>query len=340
MGSDNMIKLIVAALLSFLFSFVLEVPFINLLYKIKFRDSEKLSVDFRGQQTLFNQLHGHKAGTPTGGGILIVVSSALFTALIYLLTQFNFNNTSAVLYFSMAAFGLLGFYDDAKKTLGKRASGALWCLRLKYKLLIQISLGLVIGFLLYQLLGLHTLWLPLLGTFDLGYLYVIYAAIVVVATSNAFNITDGLDGLSTGLLMISLLPFWYLASFSPFSGDVGLFIAVMLGALLAFLYFNIYPARIIMGDTGALALGAMLGVIALIVGQSFTLVIIGGVFVVEAASSLIQWGSMLLRNKRVFLIAPLHHHFEALEWPETKVTMRFWLAGIFLAFLGLFVALL
>lgn len=338
-----MLKLLAASLLSLGFSFLLEVPFINLLYKIKFRDTEKLSIDFRGQETLYNKVHGNnpgKVGMPTGGGILIIVSSALFTALVYIFTQYNFNDTAAVLYLAMGAFGLLGFYDDAKKLLGKRATGALWCLRMKYKLGIQVFLGLLIGYLIFTRLGLHTLWLPLLGNFDLGFLYIPFAAIVVVATTNAVNITDGLDGLATGLVMIALTAFWYLGSLGQFGGDLSLFIAVLIGSLSAFLYFNIYPARIIMGDTGALALGAMLGTVALLSGQALTLLIIGGVFVVEASSSLIQWGSMILRNKRVFLIAPLHHHFEALGWPETKVTMRFWLAGIFLAFLGLFIALL
>ncbi|MCX6784050.1 MAG: phospho-N-acetylmuramoyl-pentapeptide-transferase [candidate division WWE3 bacterium] len=335
-----MLKLIGASLLSFAFSFILAIPFINLLFKLKFKDSAKLSIDFKGHPTLFNQLHGGKVGTPTGGGILIIVSSAIFTALIYVFTKFHFNDTSFILYFSMVSFGLLGFYDDLRKFFGKSAPGALKMLRLPHKLALQIILGLVIGFLLFTRIGLHTLWLPLLGIFDLGYLYIPFAAIVVIATTNAFNITDGLDGLASGLLMIALIPFWYLSSSSALSGDIGLFIAVIIGSLAAFLYFNIFPARVFMGDTGALALGAMLATIALLSGHPVVLIVIGGIFVVEAVSSLLQWGSMITRNKKIFLIAPIHHHFEALGWPETKVTMRFWLAGIYLALLGIFVSLL
>jgi len=335
----NMLKLLAASLLSFGFSFLVAVPFINLLYRIRFRDTEKLSVDFKGQPTEFNKIHGSKVGTPVGGGILIILSSAIFTWLVYAGTQFNFNWTSGVLYLSLVLFGLLGFLDDLKKFLGTSAVGKLRYLKLKHKLLFQVVLGLIIGYVLYSSLGLHTLTLPLMGKFDLGVWYIPFAMLVIVATSNAFNITDGLDGLASGLLMIALTAFWYLAGQGSYSLDVGLFIAVLMGSLAAFLYFNIFPARIFMGDTGALALGAMLGTIALITGQVVALLIIGGVFVAEALSSLLQWWSMIFRNKRIFLIAPLHHHFEALGWPETKVTMRFWLVQVFLALLGIFVAL-
>lgn len=335
-----MLKLLGASLLSFGFSFILAVPFISLLYRLKFKDAAKLSIDFKGQPTLFNKLHGNKVGTPTGGGILIITSSAIFTALIYLFTKFHFNSTSLILYVSMVSFGLLGLYDDVRKFFGKSAPGALKMLRLPHKLAIQIILGLLIGYLIFAKVGLHTLWLPLFGIFDLGFLYIPFAALVVIATTNAFNITDGLDGLASGLLMIALIPFWYLTSGSTLNGDISLFIAVIIGSLAAFLYFNIYPARVFMGDTGALALGAMLGTIALLSGHPVALFVIGGIFVIEALSSLLQWGSMLTRNKKIFLIAPIHHHFEALGWPETKVTMRFWLVGIFLALLGIFISLL
>jgi len=169
--------------------------------------------------------------------------------------------------------------------------------------------------------------------------YIPFAAFVVIAMSNAFNITDGMDGLSTGLMIIALSAFWVLAQpFFEVSGDVLVFIAVLIGALLAFLYFNIYPARLFMGDTGSLAFGALLGVIALMTNQVMVLPFIGGVFVAEVSSSLIQLVSLKYFNKRVFSIAPLHHHFEAKGWDETKVTMRFWLVGTLLAFVGLLIA--
>lgn len=334
-------KFLGVLLLSSLFTGILTIPFINFLYWLRFRTPVYRSEDFMGRKSRFNELHGHKQGTPTGGGILLILSAFLFLTLFYSVTAFSFNWTSNILFLTMLLFGLLGLYDDTHKFFGFTKTG-IWGFRARYKLLMQIVFGLIIGWLLYSQMGLHSLHIPVFR-WDVilpPWLYVVLAAVVIVASTNAFNITDGLDGLATGLLLIALLPFWVLVSLSPFGNDLALFIAVIFGVMLPFLYFNIQPARLFMGDTGALALGAMLGVIALMSSNVVVWIIIGGVFVVEASSTLIQWGSFLLRHgKRVFLIAPLHHHFEALEWPEAKVTMRFWLAGIFLALIGLLMAL-
>ncbi|MFH1895878.1 MAG: phospho-N-acetylmuramoyl-pentapeptide-transferase [bacterium] len=341
-----MVKLLLVVLGSLSFTAFLTVPFINLLYKLKFKNPKAISEDMYGKKTIFNKLHGQKVGTPTGGGILIIGSAFLFSIVFYSLTRFAFNWTAAVLFLTMFLFGVLGFYDDYKKFFGKgKDKGVFWGLRFKHKLIIQIIFAAIIVFFLNQKMGLSAVRLPLMGSVDFGWWYIPFAVSVIVGTCNAFNITDGLDGLSSGLLLIALAPFLYLTSFSNYGGDVGLFIAVIVGPLLTFLYFNIYPARLFMGDTGALALGAMLGVIALLTNQAVALIFIGAVFVVEACSTLIQWASIILVHKgklekKVFKIAPLHHHFEALGWPETKVTMRFWLAGAFFATLGLLVALL
>lgn len=333
-------KFLAILLSSLVFTGALSIPFINLLYRLKFRNPKVESKDFLGRHTLFAKLRGGKIGTPTGGGILIIGATFLFTVIFYSLTRFELNWTSHILFLTLFSFGLLGFYDDLQKFLSFKKKG-FFGFRIRYKFLVQWTLGLGIGWLLYSKMGLDSIWLPFGGRWDLGVGFVVLAAAAIVATSNAFNITDGLDGLAGGLLMIALAPFWYLASLSPFGGDITLFIVVLLGSLLAFLYFNIYPARIFMGDTGALAFGAMLGVIALMADRVLVLPIIGGVFVVEALSTILQLGSMHLRGgKRVFKIAPLHHHLEALGWHETKVTMRFWLAGVFLAILGTFIALL
>lgn len=334
-----MYKLFGILILSSLFTGALIIPFINLLYKLKFRNPKYKSEDFIGRKTLFNKLHGWKVGTPTGGGILIIVSAFLFSLIFYAVTKFTINWTAIILFFTLFSFGLLGFYDDIQKFFNLERTG-IWGLRFRYKFVIQWVLAFVIGYLLFSKMNLNSIYVPIFNfQFPISNFYPIFAALVIVATSNAFNITDGLDGLSTGLLLIALSAFWYLAGFSIHHGDIQLFIAVLMGALLSFLYFNIYPARLYMGDTGALAFGAMLGVIALMIEQSLVLVIIGGVFVAEAASSIIQIASFALRKgEKVFLIAPLHHHFEAKGWDETKVTMRFWLTGAVLAFVGLFVA--
>ena len=333
-------KLLAVLLTSALFTGALIVPFINLLYWLRFRTPVYPSRDFLGRKTKFNELHSHKKGTPTGGGILLILSAFLFLALFYGFTQYRFNWTSNILFLTMFLFGLLGLYDDIQKFFGFTKKGV-WGFRARYKILLQAIFGAVVGWLLYSQMGLHSVFIPFVQSQLIlpAWIYISFAVLVIVASTNAFNITDGLDGLSTGLLLIALVPFWVLTSSTSFGADLSLFIAVIFGVMLPYLYFNIHPARLFMGDTGALALGAMLGVMALMSNQVVAWIFVGGVFVVEASSTLIQWGSFLFRHgKKVFLIAPLHHHFEALGWDETKVTMRFWLAGILFALLGLFVA--
>lgn len=341
---EDMFKLFGILILSSIFTGILIVPFINLLYKLKFQIPKMASVDQLGRKSLYNKIQGdRKKGIPEGGGILLVFSAFLFTLLFYAVTDYVVNWTSIILFFTLFSFGVLGFYDDWKKFFSKQDL-SLWIFAFKYKLAIQIILGLVIGWLMYTKMNLHILNIPILTvvwsiTWDLGWWFIPFAALVITATSNAFNITDGLDGLSSGLLVIALVTFWSLALSSPFGGDVSLFIATIIGTFLVYLYFNIFPARLILGDTGALSFGAMLAVIALMINQTLILPIIGGVFMVEAGSSLIQIFSFKYRGgKRVFKIAPLHHHFQAIGWEETKVVMRFWLAGVVLAFVGLFLA--
>jgi phospho-N-acetylmuramoyl-pentapeptide-transferase len=335
-----MSKLLGILLLSFTTTFVLAVPFINLLYKLKFqRQRESGQKNIFGEVTsIVNRLHNWKVGTPNAGGILIILVSIFFSAIFYGLTKFEINWTANILYFTMLSFGTLGLYDDARKFFGYKQSGV-WGLRIRYKFALQWLIALVVGLALYVQMDLHTLMLPLGYEIDLGSFYPVFAALVIVATVNAVNLTDGLDGLANGLLIIALAAFWLLATYTQL-GDVTVFIAVMMGSLLAFHYFNIFPARVWMGDTGALALGGMLAVIALILNQVFVLPFIGVVFMIETLTTLIQWTSKALRGKKVFIATPIHHHFEAKGWDETKVTMRFWLAGGVGAFVGLFVALI
>lgn len=334
-------------MVSFLITFVLAVPFINLLYRLKFQRQKEAQKDIFGQITsVVNRLHGWKVGTPNAGGVLIIVVSIVLSVIFYklvpgydILTQKDgINWSSAILYLTLIAFGLLGLYDDIRKFYGFSAQGA-WGLRTRFKFFLQWVIALIIGYLLYKEVGLNSISVPVLNsTLNLGAWYIPFAAGVIVATTNAVNIADGLDGLAVGLIVIALLPIWYLAGIH--NQDVSLFIAVILGSLLAFLYFNIFPARVWLGDTGALALGAMLATIALLIDSSLILPFVGLVFVIEASSSLLQWISKATRGgKRIFIAAPIHHHFEAKGWDETKVTMRFWLVGSVSAFFGLFVAL-
>lgn len=342
-----MTDLLFILLSSFAITFVLAVPFINLLYKLKFQRQREMQKDIFGMITsIVNRLHGWKVGTPNAGGVLIILVSIVLSAIFYKVVPgydirtklYGVNWVSVSLYLTLVLFGLLGFYDDVRKFYGFALFGA-WGLRLRYKFILQWLFALFVAWILYTKLDYSSIYIPVFDTdLELGSLYVFFAAFVIVATTNAVNITDGLDGLATGLTVIALVVFWVLAS-TVGQVDTVLFIAVMIGSLLAFLYFNIFPARVWLGDTGALALGAMLAVIALLLNASLILPFVCFIFVIEAASSLLQWGSKIMRGgKKIFLAAPIHHHFEAKGWDETKVTMRFWLAGAVSAFIGLFIA--
>jgi phospho-N-acetylmuramoyl-pentapeptide-transferase len=257
-----------------------------------------------------------------------------------------------VVFCSLILYGLLGLYDDIKKFFGYHKE-KFWGLRIRYKLILQILIAVLLGWLVYQHLGAGgsvSVYIPFFGDISLSApIYTAFAALTIVATANAFNITDGLDGLASGMLVMTLL---VLLTISLAVGGQGVFhatsypagltsvIGLWLGSILAFLYFNIYPARVWMGDSGALAFGASLAVLALLLGIPILFIIIGGLYVVEAVSSIIQMASRKYWGRKVFLIAPIHHHFEAKGWPETKVTMRFWLIGAVFSLIGLFIYLL
>lgn len=333
-----MIKLFGVLLFSFLATLLAAIPFINLLYRLKFLRQKEKKEDVLGEEnSLVNKLHAWKVGTPNAGGLLIVIVTIILSAFFYQFTKYKVNLTALVLYFTLVSFGLLGFYDDIHKFVGHKKGT--YGLRMRYKLLLQIALGLGIGWVLYNKMFIETISLPLVGALNLGPYYMAYAALVIVASSNAVNITDGLDGLATGLVIIALSVFWVLNTWFGLA-DVSVFIAVIIGSLLAFLYFNIFPARVWLGDTGALSLGAMIAVIALLINQTFPLLFIGGIFVLEAASSLLQILSKQLGGEKIFIAAPFHHHLEAKGWDEAKIVMRFWLAGAVFAFLGLFASLI
>jgi len=335
-----MVELLGILLVSFLATLLAAVPFINTLYKLKFQRQREAQKDLFGHFTsIVNRLHGWKVGTPNAGGILVILITIIFSAIFYKITLFSLNWTAYILYVTLVGFGLLGLYDDIRKFYGFKQTGA-WGLRIRYKVLLQLIISFFIGYLLFAKMSLSSVHVPLVNyDFELGSWYILWVAIVVFATTNAVNIADGLDGLATGLTLFALSAFWVLSSQTNL-GDVSLFIAVTVGSLLAFLYFNIYPARVWLGDTGALSIGAMLAVIALMIDASLVLPFVGIMFVLEAASSLLQMFSKAVLKKRIFIAAPLHHHFEAKGWDETKVTMRFWLAGAVSVFIGLFIALI
>ncbi|OGX23152.1 MAG: phospho-N-acetylmuramoyl-pentapeptide-transferase [Omnitrophica WOR_2 bacterium RIFCSPHIGHO2_02_FULL_45_21] len=291
------------------------------------------------------KLHSAKAGTPTMGGILILAS---ISAAVLLWADLK---NSYILFTLVATLGLglIGFLDDYIKLSKKRSRG----LTISGKFILQAGIGLLIGYFasLDRNLG-PRLDVPFFKNIilDLGFFYIPFVALVVVSSSNAVNLTDGLDGLAIGCTIMVALTYAILSyvsghavfsnylfiPFIPGSGELTVFCASILGASLGFLWFNCFPASVFMGDIGSLSLGGAIGTIAVFVKKEFLLIIVGGIFVVEALSVILQVGSFRLRKgKRIFKVAPLHHHFQVLGYPESKIIVRFWIVGIILAVLTL-----
>lgn len=327
-------RLLGLLLLSFSITAVLVVPFIDLLYRLKFRRVRQKTVD----QPLFNKFHNHKVGTPVGGGFLVIVVTVLLSFFLLPIAGQPLDGQFFALAIAFLGFGALGLYDDVNKFLEAPKTGV-WGLRMRQKFVIQWVLGLIVGAVMYFVLGYDNLFVPGLGNFNLGIAYIAFAALVVVAFSNAVNITDGLDGLAGGSLVICLLGFLVLAS-SLVNPTLQVFLGIWIGSMFAFLYFNVYPARIIMGDVGALAFGAALGVVALLTAKVFAIVIIGGIFIVELLSSAMQLSSKRFLHKKIFPVAPLHLYLQTRGWEEPKIVMRFWLIGAIFVFFGVWLSLL
>lgn len=334
-------------LFSFTINAALIVPFINVLYSLKFQRPGRGTADFMGTvNSIFNRLHKKKAGTPVGGGLLIIVATTiLFTLVAGMLrlvgadmqSVYDYRGEINVIFATFILYGLLGLYDDIIKFFGKSSNlvGISW----RFKLIAQVVIGLGIGWYLFSNLGISIINIPYFGVLDLGWFFVPFSAFIIVAFSNAVNVTDGLDGLAGGLLMITLFALIILAT-SILDTPITLFIALWLGGILAFLYFNTYPARITLGDVGALSFGATLAVIGLLLGKIIAVAVIGSLFILEIASSSIQMFGKRFLGRRLLPLSPVHLWLQSIGWEETKIVTRAWLAGIILALLGLWLAFL
>lgn len=329
--------------LSFVFwltglSFVLAIaatPFLtDLLYANKVWKKARDTSITGEKAPVFAKLHAekHRRHVPTMAGVLIWGIVAVVTLI------FNLDRAGTWLPLAMmVAAGLLGLLDDyVNITWTDR--GGIKGIRSSVKFFAQILIAGIGAWWFYSKLGFDILHVPGIGDYSLGVWYVPLFILVIVASINAVNITDGLDGLAGGLLAIVFTAY---AVIALTQGNVALaaFCGTMVGAVLAYTWFNIYPARFFMGDTGSLATGATLGAVAMLTNTALPLIVIGGVFVIETLSSIVQIASKKLFGRKVFISAPLHHHFEALGWPETKVTMRFWVIGAVCAVIGLVIAL-
>lgn len=332
---------------SLIIHFLLIIPFIDFLYRRKLQRADQKTLDAFDKPTpIFDKYNQHKVGTPVGGGMLVILITTILT--IFFLCLFylfevelhsnypSFLSEIIVILFTFISFALLGVYDDLTKIFFWQEKN-FFGLRLRHKLILEIVIAMVISAWLFFEMKISIIYIPFFGVFNLSYYYMIFSTFVIVAFANAVNITDGLDGLATGVLTIAMLAFWSVAK-SIIDVPTSIFLAVWIGGALAFLYFNIFPARLFLGDTGALSFGATFAVIGLILGKSFALPIIGGVFVIEIATSAIQLLHKRFAHKKFFPAAPFHLHLQYLGWEEPKIVMRLWIAGIVFAIVGLMIA--
>ncbi len=335
---------------SFCVTSALIVPFIDMLYRLRFQRQRQKTIDAFGQlSAIFDRFHGHKAGVPVGGGfLLIMVITSIFAVLLPLLKGLGITVTNVypivpeitILFFSFLSFGAIGLYDDVKKFFGVKKS-KFFGLRMRHKFLLQLASAGITGAMMYFWLGIDFVNIPFLNLDEvyLGPFFILYATFVIVAFANAVNITDGLDGLAAGVLLFCFFGLWVLSA-SILDTTMSLFIALIIGSLIAFLYFNIFPARIFMGDVGALAFGAILATMGLLLGKSIALVIIGGIFVAEITSSLLQLMSKKFLKKKLFPVAPIHLWLQLVGWEEPKIVMRAWITGIILTAIGVWLAMI
>lgn len=342
------------ALLACLISFILTVAFAPRV--IRALISLKIGQPIRTAEEVHKlaELHGAKAGTPTMGGVLIVGAMLAAT----LLCADMSNPFILACLFVTVGLGLLGFRDDYLKVTKKTSDG----ISARKKLIVQFLVGFLgVAFLFlypeaHPRVELHdyvsSLFIPFYGPVTLPwYVYLPFGMVVIVSASNAVNLTDGLDGLASGCsvttgisyaVIAALCGHWMMADslgipFHPAAAEISIFMMAAVGACLGFLWYNCYPAKVFMGDTGSLALGGAFGMAAVCTAQELLFIVIGGVFVMEATSVVLQVGSFKLRHgKRIFAMAPIHHHFELKGWKETQVITRFWMISLLLAFLGLY----
>jgi len=329
-------------LLSFFIMGILLIPFIDFLYKIKFqRQIQKTKDVFNKRTVLFDKFHDWKVGTPFGGGILIIAVVSVLTLWAVGIFGIKVRPWEVVAVFlAFFGYGALGLYDDIKKIMGQNGKSAKkkhFGMKFGLKFILQWALAFIIATILYTQLGYTFIFIHGVGLASLGFLFIPFAAFIIVSFTNAFNIADGLDGLASGLLLICLIAFLAISS-SLLDEFLGVYIAILIGGVAAFLYFNIYPARIWLGDVGSLSLGATLGVIGLLTGKMPALAFIGGVFILEVGSSLIQLLGKKFLKRKIFPVSPFHLYLQERGWEEPKIVTRMWLIGFLFATIGLYLA--
>ena len=325
-----------AAITALLVCFLLGPAFIRLLNRNA--AGEKIRADIP-------ERHAHKTGIPTMGGVLIIIA-IVFSILLWMDVG---QSEIWIAIFALIGFGLIGFIDDYFKTYRAGSEGLSTGVKFALQVVMAVAVALIIYARRTELTTL--LYVPFLKTavLDLGLYFIPFAVLLLLSTSNAVNLTDGLDGLATGLVLMVVLTFGVLAyvtgrvdyseylliPFVAHGGELAIFCFAIAGACVGFLWFNVHPAEIFMGDTGSLSLGAAVGTIALLIKKELLLIVCGAVFVIEALSVILQVLYYKSTKKRLFRMAPLHHHFELLGWPESKIVLRLWILGGLFAIISL-----
>ncbi len=340
----QIVRILLLSTLAFIFAILCTPLLTHFLYKYKLGKKIRSS----GSTPIFSRLHAHKEGTPTMGGILIWATVLIFIVVFSFLAdilpwdifkELNFFSRAETLLplGALIASALIGLFDDYLDVKGRGVFGG-GGLKMKHRLLIYALIALAGALWFYFKLDWSVFHIPLVGNFEISWWYIPVFMFIIVATSFSVNETDGLDGLAGGGLLIAFASYGII-SFAMGRFDLATFCGVIIGALLAFLWFNIPPARFYMGDTGAMSMGVTLGVIAMLTNSALLLPLIGFIFMVESLSVIVQVISKKIRKKKIFHSSPIHHHFQAIGWPESKIVMRFWVISAIAAAVGLMVFL-
>lgn len=323
-------KTTLAIMLGFVISVIAGFIIIPILKKINF--NQKIN-------TLINSRHMEKQGTPTLGGLIFIVPTIIALIMLYFKGSIEINHNLIILVFVFLSYGALGFLDDYLKLKRHDAVSGNEGLKSWQKFILQVLIAIVFFFIYRSYGGTGDLTLSLFGwNFPMGWAYGLFILLVLVATTNAVNISDGLDGLAGGLSVFAFAAFGLIAWNTTWLDgyqELAIFCFLLIGSLGGFLLFNTHPAKVFMGDTGSLALGGALATVAILTRHEFSLILVGGVFVIETLTSLIQIIAIRKFHKKVFLKAPLHHHFEELGWEETDIVKLFWSTGFLLAMFGI-----
>lgn len=323
MGMLLLTKSVFAVMIGFLFSVVLGFVLIPLLKKLNV--GQRISI-------FVGETHKKKEGTPTMGGFIFIIPTIVITLLLILTNKVPLTSNLGIILIVFIGYSIIGFLDDYLSIKKKDNEG----LTTFQKLVMQLLIALAFFYLYMKNGGQTALIVSTLGIhIEMGWLYGVFLLFILVGASNAVNLTDGLDGLAGGLSAIAFIAFSLISLMVGFE-EIGIFTFILVGSILGYLFYNTHPAKVIMGDTGSLALGAVMAAVAILTHREVTLLIVAGVFVIETLSVILQVIWLFLFKKRLFLMTPLHHHFEKLGWHEQDIVKLFWVFGFILAMAGIF----